>query len=297
MIDFEWYRSFIYIYKYNSVSEAAKARMMTQPAMSQHLAYLESEAGEALFIRTARKMIPTERGKALYSQLAPLIESLEEASLNIKSVSLPTLSILRIGSAIEYYTEHILPSLSDYNTSTVTHFGTADQLLELLKEDKVDIVFTSQKYQTPGIEYAKLNDEEFVIVAPETIQIPPNLDDKNREQWLLSCSWLSYGLDLPIIRRLWREHFKKRPLLKPAHVIPNLHLILKAIENGAGISLIPTYILENVMNKANVRVIFEDLSVKNELYIAYKTKHKHLPDIIRIRSTLLGGASNDQPNP
>ena len=242
MIDFEWYRSFIHIYKYNSVSEAAKARMMTQPAMSQHLAYLESEAGEALFIRTARKMIPTERGKALYSQLAPLIESLEEASLNIKSVSLPTLSILRIGSAIEYYTEHILPRLSDYNTSTVTHFGTADQLLELLKEDKVDIVFTSQKYQTPGIEYAK-------------------------------------------------------PLLKPAHVIPNLHLILKAIENGAGVSLIPTYILENVINKANVRVIFEDLSVKNELYIAYKTKHKHLPDIIRIRSTMLGRASNDQPNP
>jgi DNA-binding transcriptional LysR family regulator len=289
MIDFEWYRSFIYIYKYNSVSEAAKARMMTQPAMSQHLAYLEAEAGEALFIRTARKMIPTERGKALYSQLAPLIESLEEASLNIKSVSLPTLSILRIGSAIEYYTEHVLPRLSEYSTSTVTHFGTADQLLELLKEDKVDIIFTSQKYQTPGIEYTKLNDEEFVIVAPATMEIPRSLDNNNnsREQWLLSCPWLSYGPDLPIIRRLWREHFKKRPLLKPAHVIPNLHLILKAVENGAGMSLIPTYMLENSMNQAKARVIFEDLSVKNELYIAYKTKHKHLPDINRIRTVLL----------
>ncbi|MFB5760782.1 LysR family transcriptional regulator [Paenibacillus medicaginis] len=294
MIDFEWYRSFIYIYKYNSVSEAAKARMMTQPAMSQHLAYLEAETGEALFIRTARKMIPTERGKALYSQLAPLIESLEGASLGIKSVSLPTLSILRIGSAIEYYTEHILPKLSDYNTSTVTHFGTADQLLELLKEDKVDIIFTSQKFQTPGIEYTKLGDEQFVIVAPQAMEIPESLDGSERdgdrrEQWLLSCPWISYGLDLPIIRRLWREHFKKRPLLKPTHVIPNLHLILRAIENGAGVSLIPTYILENSMNKAKVKIIFEDLRVKNELYIAYKSKHKHLPDINRIRAVLLGG--------
>ncbi|MCM3267182.1 LysR family transcriptional regulator [Paenibacillus elgii] len=29
------------------MSEAAKSRMMTQPAMSQHLASLEAEAGES----------------------------------------------------------------------------------------------------------------------------------------------------------------------------------------------------------------------------------------------------------
>ncbi|WP_052098282.1 helix-turn-helix domain-containing protein [Paenibacillus stellifer] len=90
MVDFEWYRSFVYIYKYNSVSQAAKTRIMTQPAMSQHLASLEAEVGEPLFIRTARKMIPTERGKELYSQLAPLIESLEETSLGFHAASLPT---------------------------------------------------------------------------------------------------------------------------------------------------------------------------------------------------------------
>lgn len=64
MVDFEWYRSFCTIYKHNSVSEAAKARMMTQPAMSQHLAALEAEVGEDLFIRTSRKMFPTERGRS-----------------------------------------------------------------------------------------------------------------------------------------------------------------------------------------------------------------------------------------
>lgn len=47
MVDFEWYRSFIAIYKHNSLSEAAKARIMTQPAMSQHLSALEAEVGES----------------------------------------------------------------------------------------------------------------------------------------------------------------------------------------------------------------------------------------------------------
>ncbi|WP_153125452.1 LysR family transcriptional regulator [Peribacillus tepidiphilus] len=282
MIDLEWYRSFIYIYKYNSVSEAAKARIMTQPALSQHLASLESEVGEPLFTRTSRKMVPTERGKELYSQVAPLIESLEATSLSFHSTSSPALSIIRIGSAIEYYYENILSKLNEFNTSTVSHFGTADQLLELLKEDKVDIIITSQKYQSPEIEYLFLCEEEFVIVAPYHLEIPENIDLKSKEEWLLSQKWISYGLDLPIIRRLWREHFKKRPIIKPVHIIPNLHLILKAIENGMGISLIPTFILVNSMQEAKSKVLFKELKVSNKLYIAYKTKNKHLPEINKI---------------
>lgn len=287
MVDFEWYRSFIYIYKYNSVSQAAKTRIMTQPAMSQHLASLEAEVGEPLFFRTARKMVPTERGKELYSQLAPLIELLEETTLSFHSTSLPTLSKIRIGSAIEYYYENILPQLSKYNTYTVSYFGTADHLLELLKEDKVDIIITSQKYQTPGIEYLYLCDEEFVIVAPRELEIPENIELKTKEKWLLSQKWISYGLDLPIIRRLWREHFKERPIIKPNHIIPNLHLILHAIENSMGLSLIPTYILKKQMNEEKAKVIFKELKINNQLYIAYKIKNKHLPEINNIVKVLL----------
>ncbi len=275
MIDFEWYRSFIYIYKYNSVSEAAKTRLMTQPAMSQHLAALEAEVGEPLFIRTARKMVPTERGKELYSQLAPLVESLEAATLSFKSASLPTHSIIRIGSAIENFYEIILNQLQELKSSTVSYFGTADEILEFLKEETVDIIVTSKKIPVPGIEYIPLFEEEFVIVAPKQLKI----DEELKEKWLSSQKWISYGLDLPIIRRFWREHFKKRPIMKPIHVIPNLHLILKAIENGDGISLIPTYLLRNSMNEEKAKVIFEDLKVKNNLFIAYQAKNKHLPEM------------------
>ncbi|MBT2616323.1 MULTISPECIES: LysR family transcriptional regulator [unclassified Bacillus (in: firmicutes)] len=286
MIDFEWYRSFIYIYKYNSVSEAAKTRIMTQPAMSQHLAALEAEVGELLFIRTARKMVPTERGKELYSQLAPLVESLEAATLSFRSASLPTLSIIRIGSAIENFYEIILNQLQEIQTCTVSYFGTADELLELLKEGTVDIIVTSKKNPVPGIEYITLFEEEFVIVAPKELEIEEGTNYELKEKWLSSQNWISYGLDLPIIRRFWREHFKKRPIMKPIHVIPNLHLILKAIENGSGISLLPTYLLENSMDEAKSKIIFEDLKVNNKLFIAYQTKNKHLPEINDFTQTI-----------
>jgi DNA-binding transcriptional LysR family regulator len=285
MADFEWYRSFCTIYKHNSVSEAAKTRMMTQPAMSQHLASLEAEVGEALFIRTARKMLPTERGKELYSQLAPLIESLEEATMNFRAASLPTLTVIKIGAAHEFYTEKILPRLHQYDFRTITHFGTAGELLEMLKEDKVDIIITSQKVQTPGIEYLKLMDEEFAIVAPSHYEIPDTENLEVREQWLSTQPWMSYGLELPIIRRIWREHFNKRPQIRPVHVIPNLHMILKAIGNGTGLSVITTYLTDEAA-RANTKVIYEDLKVKNELFFAYKLKHKHLPQIREIMAVI-----------
>lgn len=77
MADFEWFRSFVAIYRHGSVSAAAASRYMTQPALSQHLAALEAEIGEPLFRRTPRRMVPTERAKLLYAQIAQAVDRLE----------------------------------------------------------------------------------------------------------------------------------------------------------------------------------------------------------------------------
>jgi DNA-binding transcriptional LysR family regulator len=279
VVDFEWYRSFISIYKHNSVSEAAKERIMTQPAMSQHLAALEAEVGQSLFTRSSRKMDPTERGKELYSEVAPLIESLEEKTIGLKSSSLPNMPVIRLGSALEFFSEIILPNINDEKFRLVAQFGLASQLIEQLIEDKVDLIVTSQKFQIPGIEYIHLVDEEFVLVAPKELIVPIFQDVKEIEKWLLKQKWLSYGLELPIIRRFWRKHFSKRPQLKPTHVIPNLHALLSSVQIGAGITFLPTYMLDHTMNFEKAKIILEQLKVPNEIYIAYKTKYKNSPEI------------------
>lgn len=278
MVDFEWYRSFVSIYKHSSVSEAAKTRMMTQPAMSQHLASLEAEVGEPLFARVSRKMVPTERGKQLYTQVAPIIESLEETTMRLKSSSLPDLKRIKLGTAHELYQEKIVPLLPTLGICTVSYFGTADRLLEMLEDDQADLIITSKKFLKPGIEYARLCEETFVLVAPSELEVPAAESLKAREQWLCGQNWISYGLELPIIRRFWREHFKKRPVLSPKHVIPNLHMVLKAIGIGAGISLLPTYLLKTPKPEG-IKIVFEDLFVTNELFFAFKSKHKHMPEI------------------
>ena len=70
MINFQWYRSLIEVYRAGTVSGAAQVFHLTQPAVSQHVAARESALGNLLFQRTPRRMVPTEAGQRLYTEIA-----------------------------------------------------------------------------------------------------------------------------------------------------------------------------------------------------------------------------------
>ncbi|MCM3629787.1 MEKHLA domain-containing protein [Paenibacillus glycanilyticus] len=192
----------------------------------------------------------------------------------------PLMNTIKIGTMPELFTEKVMASLSQMEFHTVSYFGDAEQLLELLKEDRVDIILTSKKFVTPGIEYVRFMQESFVVVAPYETVVPDFTHLKDMECWLSEQRWISYGLELPIIRKYWKEFFKKGPLINPVHVIPSLPLILRAIEEGAGISLLPTYMLKNQkVKKPRWKFVFEHMTVHNDLLIGIKSKHKHVPVI------------------
>lgn len=214
---------------------------MTQPAMSQHLASLEAEVGEPLFTRAPRKMIPTERGKALYTQ--------------------------------------VVPHIGSFQMRVIAYLGAASKILEFLLEEKVDLIVMSQKLSAPGVEYIPYMQEEFALVAPPHYSEPTFDDKESFESWLCSQPWISYDLDLPIIRRFWREHFQKRPQTHPTHVVPDLHGVLKAIEHGAGISLLPTFMLNDHLSRNKVKIMYPSYTVHNDLYLAYQVKNRNLPHL------------------
>lgn len=274
MIDFEWYRSFISIYQHRSVSGAAKARILTQPAMSQHLAALEAEVGEPLFTRAPRKMIPTEKGKELYTKLVPLIENLEKMTLSIRyaSASASSAPLIRIGSPAEYFTKTALGKLTVMDIRMSVHFDVAPVLLDALQKDETDLILTTQKVQVAGIDYEKLEDEHFVLVAPAGYP-----EAEETEDWMKSQKWLSYGLELPIIRRFFRVHFGKRPEIQPHCIFPDLRTILEAVEMGMGISVLPQYLIKDSLHAGKIKILFPEREVENTIFAAYKVENKDNP--------------------
>jgi len=99
-IDTRQLRIFLEVLAHGSVTRAAEALQLSQPAVSQVLRQLRDLSGDVLLVRSGSKLVPTPRAEAM---LAPLTQSLEaiEAAFRPDEVFEPSRTdiVFRIASA------------------------------------------------------------------------------------------------------------------------------------------------------------------------------------------------------
>ncbi len=71
MLDFRM-ETFLTVCKYMNFTHAAEALGLTQPAVSQHIQYLEKKYEAPLFIRDKKKLSLTPAGRMLHSALVTM---------------------------------------------------------------------------------------------------------------------------------------------------------------------------------------------------------------------------------
>ncbi len=295
MINLEWYRSFIEVYRVGTVSGAAQVLHLTQPAVSQHVAALESALGNPLFQRTPRRMVPTDAGNRLYSQVVSAIEKLE--SIPHKNSTAETPQTIRIGTAQEFFIERILSQLPKDDslrdsfasrTFYTVQFGLTSELIQQLKAGKLDIVIATQKITLSDIEYELLFEENFWLVGPPNTAIPiaegiSQTDLNPLSQWLLTQDWIAYSEELPIARRFWRVVFGRRIDVQPKLIIPDLRAIRQAVECGFGFSVLPDYLCADLVKENRLTLVLKPAqAVTNRLWLAFRKSERQLPKVKRM---------------
>lgn len=270
MVNLELYRSFVAIYRIGTVSGAAEYCNLTQPAVSQQLVALEKSIGRRLFQRTPRKMLPTDDGKALYTQVAQALDVLDGVSQTFQESAIH-LPLLRIGTPLEYFYEELLSLLPSDQFRFRFVFDVSDVLHKKLEEGELDLIIATEQKNTRGMSYLTCKEEHFILVGSQSLASPDQNDQQELYDWLSTQSWLSYGEELPIIRRYWMKRFKERPKMIPSMVIPNLHAILKAIEQGKDISVLPDYICREALENNSIKILDKiDYTPSNTLSFGYK---------------------------
>lgn len=274
MIDFEWFRSFISVYRTGTVTRAAESRFLTQPAISQHIAALETTVGHALFQRTPRKMVPTEHGKVLYSRMAPAMDNLEKVSANLRDTSITEVPTVRLGTPLDYFHDVGFEKLKSARLQLQVELGDTAKMIDSLSRGKLDAVIATQQIDGANIDYTKIDQEDFCLVASPEVILPVNLKKTTNqlneiEHFLMERKWISYSVELPIIRRFWYSAFRRRPNIEPAVVVPSLLLIRKAVELGLGVSVLPRYICSRSITAGRLTVLWEPKeAVVNDLWVA-----------------------------
>ncbi|BDA78975.1 hypothetical protein LPTSP3_g19050 [Leptospira kobayashii] len=274
MINLELYRTFFTIYREGTLTRAAQVLLMTQPGVSQQLQSLENYTGKQLFERTSRKMIPTEYGKILYSQIVGPLERLNGIENEFRKTNLKKETTIRLGSPIEFYSEYLLSLFTRPDFDFQVSFGIVTELIDKLKKEEIQLAIVSQKIQDPEIEYETFTEEKFILVGSPKLNRSdfPGKNksgrdwDLEKEKWLSGQNWYVYSSDLAIVRRFWKENFQKRPSIKPKLVLPNLKLICESLLLGEGVSVLPSYLFRK--KKQNYVWFPEFREATNTLYFA-----------------------------
>jgi len=288
MVNLEWYRTFKAIYQYGTLTRAAQELMISQPNMSIQLASLESYIGQQLFVRLPRKMMPTEYGKQLYTQIVESIDNLERVETEFKRTVLNKAPSIRLGTPAEIFNDYLAEHVGNQKDLHLTvEYGLADTLTEKVIGHDLDIaIITRQNKSADNLTYEALFTESFMIVcnpAMDTTDFDACIEKnsiEDIEKWLKAQKWIAYSTDLALVRRFWRENFKKRPILKLHATIPDNDGILRAVSNSDVLAVSSDLIAGKALEKGLVKILWKgNIPATNTLYLAYN-KDKIQPQYV-----------------
>ncbi|MFV0469653.1 MAG: LysR family transcriptional regulator [Dysgonomonas sp.] len=296
MVNLEWYRTFKAIYQTGTLTKAAVELMISQPNVSIQLASLESYIGHPLFVRLPRKMMPTEYGKQLYTQIVESIDNLERVEVEFKKSTLSKIPDVKLGTPAEVFSSYMAANMNRTQTHLLVQYGLADDLSNKLINGELDIAVITQKSRPEDfITYEPLITESFLIVcntATDTTEFDAYIaknDLPKAEKWLLKQMWCGYNSNLPLIRRFWRENFNKRPLIKLRLAVPDNNAILDTICHGSFFAVSSDIIAGKSLARKEVKVLWRGVNPStNVLYLAYN-KSKIQPALIDEMRTFIKG--------
>lgn len=189
-------RAFCQVARLGSVSRAAEALFLSQPAVSLQLQALEREYGARLLERSGRRLTLTREGDALYELARPLVEGMDnlEASFRerVRGLDAGELHVAAGSSTILYllpkYIEAFRAAHPDVRLSL--HNVTGAGGLDLLRSDGVDLAVGSMLDVPADLVYSPVVRFDPMLITP--------LDHPLADKPDLRLEDLSpYGLILP----------------------------------------------------------------------------------------------------
>ncbi|MHB0756419.1 LysR family transcriptional regulator, partial [Polaribacter sp. M15] len=287
------YRTFKEIYENETLTKASVALYASQPGVSVHLNALEAYVGKKLFERTSRKMIPTEDGKFLYEYIIESIKKLEIAEQHFKKTTQEKKPSLNVGMCSEMFQLIIEPEIPKLNFDLVARFGAHTDLIKDLNNGILDLVITPKKQNEKKsfVEYVPFSKERIVLIAgtkTNITQIQNHIKTKDLEQLekeLLQNVWYSSSNEMEHFRRFWFENFNKKPAFKPNYILPNLTSIIRCLNNGNGLALVPDFLCQEQILRNQINLVWEgEVQTENTLYFASSTDLKYNKELDTIKN-------------
>ena len=265
--NFEYYKIFYYVAKYENLTKAATALKTSQPAVTRTIHKLEGELGCRLFTRSKTGMKLTPEGRTFYGYVAAGCAQFfkgENDLSNLISLENGTIYISATETALHCY---LFQSMEEFNSLypnvrfKILNNSTTESV-NAVKEGKVDLAFVSADLQVAKPLRMKIlrKYRDILIAGMRFEELKAGKEELSLKE-LVSYPWISLTAET-ITRRFLNEYFEKNGLtFAPDMELATTDMILPAVRHNLGMGFIPAEFADAELESGQV---FE-IKVKEKL--------------------------------
>lgn len=265
--NFEYYKIFYYVAKYENLTKAATALKTSQPAVTRTIHKLEGELGCRLFTRSKTGMKLTPEGRTFYGYVAAGCAQFfkgENDLSNLISLENGTIYISATETALHCY---LFQAMEEFNSLypnvrfKILNNSTTESV-NAVKEGKVDLAFVSANLQVAKPLRMKIlrKYRDILIAGMRFEELKAGKEELSLKE-LVSYPWISLTAET-ITRRFLNEYFEKNSLtFTPDMELATTDMILPAVKHNLGLGFIPAEFADAELKSGQV---FE-IKVKEKL--------------------------------
>lgn len=264
----------------NCISEKLLQNYIYLSPLSRQIKELEEELGARLFERNNKKVSLTPAGIYLKKQTDSILAQIAETKNIVKQLHDHMSGELRIGYISSTYHEQLMETLKEMRNAfpllsiKLFEVPTIKQV-KALEEGKLDIGIMRAPVNSEKLKVVSLFQDPFVIVMPDHAPEVNNVNEWNT--YLSQQPFIFFNRDYAPVYHQKLVEICQRMGFNPeiTHEANNVHSILRLVQHGAGVSILPSAIKEHF---PDLKVRYADLShlaITTEVVLAYRAQHKN----------------------
>ena len=285
-------KTFVEVYRQGSFTRAAETLGLTQPAVTQHIAALETVLERQLFQRAPRGVTPTSIARDLARRIGDHLDLAEEALAEFRARSSRLAGTVHLCGPSDILSDLVAPhlhALCAERISVQMHPAIGEAIRERLLSGNADFGFAVALPPDDRIAHAPLGREELALVAS------PALAARIKAAGTLSLGleqtpFLSYSIERDLLRLWISHHGLDIGRAEESVTAPDLRALRGLVVAGLGWSVLPRFLLADVLATGQVEEVG---GPKGRLMLGYDlfwTKAAaRTPRILRARDLILQG--------
>ncbi|MGN0022120.1 MAG: LysR family transcriptional regulator [Sphingobacterium hotanense] len=289
----EWLRTFKAIYETGTLSAAAQELFISQPGVSLHLNSLEAFTGYKLFDRSARKMVPTEKGKILYNYVLDPLQKMENAEQHFHKRAKDERVTISVGMCFETFQYTLEEHISNLPFNLIITFGEYPKMQHDLDNGLLDLIVTPKKGRQQNLLYKPFSKERIVLIAgakTDTLEIEKLLSENKTNDaanLLKKQLWYSTAADMEHLKNFWLRNFGEHPDFSPNYIVPNISSIVRCLSDGTGFSVVPDFLCTDAITTNQISLVWDGIRpLENTLYFGTRKKTIYRKEIEQLEALL-----------